>query len=46
MCSDVLVEKTRRAAFDSTELNMFNFGDNVDRNKLSNSNEAATVDFR
>ena len=30
----------------STELNMFNFGDNVDRDKLSNSNEPATVDVR
>jgi len=25
---------------------MFSFGDNVDRDKLSNSNEPATVNFR
>jgi len=40
-----LSDKNHPLSTKSTELNMFNFGDNVNRNTVNKWNEPATVDF-
>ena len=43
---DIRATKNYQLSTKSTELNLFNFGDNVDRDTSTKSNEPATVDFR